>query len=534
MYQALYRKWRPRTFDDVVGQDSVVETLRRQIVLERLTHAYLFTGTRGTGKTTCAKIFARAVNCEKPENGNPCNKCPSCVGIENGSILDVVEMDAASNNGVSDMRALRDDAFYTPGAVKKRVYIIDEVHMLSKDAFNALLKIMEEPPEHLMFILATTELHKVPATVLSRCQRFSFRRLPPAVISERLEKIAAAESLNLSKEAAGLLARLADGSMRDGISLLDQCSSRADISAEHVLESIGLAGRTETENLLASTLKGDSASALSILDRLYCEGKDVESVLEELSTLQRDILITKIAPKGGWNLQSGGYDAETLREYASKLPAKRLMAALETVQAALADMNRGGNRKIAAELCLMRLCSAEASDVHADALIAPSAPASVIAAETRPSPAAEAPKAENPPPHGPQAQKGLSGMPDTEPERPAENKAANPAPSSSGGEWEAVLSTLRPRLHMTDYMFVGEAVHAEGRVDGETITVRVKNPLAASTINKTEIAAAIKSAAEDTLKRKVKLVITDAQSAPRPSADKLDSLSKFNDIITFK
>ena len=204
MYQALYRKWRPRTFDDVVGQDSVVETLKRQVVLGRLSHAYLFTGTRGTGKTTCAKIFSRAVNCESPVEGNPCNKCPSCIGIENGSILDVVEMDAASNNGINDVRALRDEAIYSPAAVRKRVYIIDEVHMLSKDAFNALLKIMEEPPEHLMFILATTELYKVPATVLSRCQRFTFKRLPPDRIAERLVHIASKEGLKLTEEAAEL------------------------------------------------------------------------------------------------------------------------------------------------------------------------------------------------------------------------------------------------------------------------------------------------------------------------------------------
>ena len=207
MYQALYRKWRPRTFDDVVGQAHITETLKRQVATGRLSHAYLFTGTRGTGKTTCAKILARAVNCEHPVDGNPCNQCPACLGIENGSILDVLELDAASNNGVDQVRALRDEAVYTPAAVKKRVYIVDEVHMLSTQAFNALLQILEEPPEHLMFILATTEIHKVPATIKSRCQQFSFKRIHADEIAARLRYVAGQEDLQLTDEGADLMAR---------------------------------------------------------------------------------------------------------------------------------------------------------------------------------------------------------------------------------------------------------------------------------------------------------------------------------------
>lgn len=210
MYQALYRKWRPRTFDDVVGQTHITDTLKRQVATGRLSHAYLFTGTRGTGKTTCAKILARAVNCEHPVDGNPCNACNSCRGIENGSILDVLELDAASNNGVDQVRALRDEAVYTPAAVRKRVYIVDEVHMLSTAAFNALLKILEEPPAHLMFILATTELHKVPATIKSRCQQFSFQRILPGDIAQRLLYVAEREGIALTSEGAALLSRLAD------------------------------------------------------------------------------------------------------------------------------------------------------------------------------------------------------------------------------------------------------------------------------------------------------------------------------------
>ena len=227
MYQALYRKYRPQTFDDVVGQQGVTQTLKNQLQTGRLSHAYLFTGTRGTGKTTCAKILAKAVNCENPQDGNPCNRCAACRSIDAGACMDVLEIDAASNNGVDSVRALRDDAVYTPAEVKKRVYIIDEVHMLSLSAFNALLKIIEEPPEHLLFILATTELHKVPATILSRCQRFAFRRIVPEDIVGRLNYIAYQESIELEPDAAAFLARLADGGLRDAVSLLDQCASAA-------------------------------------------------------------------------------------------------------------------------------------------------------------------------------------------------------------------------------------------------------------------------------------------------------------------
>ncbi len=222
MYQALYRKWRPQTFDEVIGQQQVTETLKNQVISGRLSHAYLFIGSRGTGKTTCARILAKAVNCENPVNGNPCGNCRSCRGIADGTVLDIVELDAASNNGVDNVRLLREEAVFSPTAVRKRVYIVDEVHMLSNAAFNALLKILEEPPEHLIFILATTELTKVPATILSRCQRYSFKRIPEDALQGRLEYVARQEGLELAEDAAALLPRWADGPLRDGLSLLDQ------------------------------------------------------------------------------------------------------------------------------------------------------------------------------------------------------------------------------------------------------------------------------------------------------------------------
>jgi DNA polymerase-3 subunit gamma/tau len=357
MYQALYRKWRPKTFSDVIGQSHITETLKRQVAEGRTSHAYLFTGTRGTGKTTCAKILAKAVNCEHPVDGDPCNQCPSCLGIENGTFLDVLELDAASNNGVDQVRALRDEAIYSPANVKKRVYIVDEVHMLSIPAFNALLKILEEPPEHLMFILATTELHKVPATILSRCQRYSFKRITPQDVSRRLSFVAQQESIDLRPDGAELLSRLADGALRDGLSLLDQCAAAGGvIDAQTVLDVLGLAGNLQTAQLMDCVLRRDAKAALLLLDQLYAGGKDVGAVLNELSTLTRDLLLRRTAPEGGAALLSGGFDAATLDRLEKDVPGSRLLYLATTLQQATADLYYSSNRRTDAELCLLRLC----------------------------------------------------------------------------------------------------------------------------------------------------------------------------------
>ena len=366
MYQALYRKWRPRTFDDVVGQSHITDTLKQQVAGDRLSHAYLFTGTRGTGKTTCAKILSRAVNCQAPVNGNPCNRCPACLGIENGSILDVLELDAASNNGVDQVRALRDEAVYTPAAVRKRVYIVDEVHMLSTPAFNALLKILEEPPAHLMFILATTELHKVPATIKSRCQQFSFKRILPGQIAQRLGYVAQQEGIDLTREGAALLARLADGGLRDALSLLDQCAGGGQrVDEQDILDTLGLAGNLETARLMGLIAGHDTAGALDALARLYGNGKDVGSVLEELSSLARDLLLRKTAPQGGAALLTGGYDEAAMRALGEQLTAPRLLQMLKVLQNALPDLARSANRRTDAELCLIRLSDERLDDSFA-------------------------------------------------------------------------------------------------------------------------------------------------------------------------
>ena len=362
MYQALYRKYRPKTFDDVVGQEHITETLKKQVETGRLSHAYLFIGTRGTGKTTCAKILAKAVNCEHPVNGNPCNQCAACRGIDDGSILDVVELDAASNNGVDNVRALRDEAVFSPASVRKRVYIVDEVHMLSNSAFNALLKILEEPPEHLMFILATTELHKVPATILSRCQRHSFKRIPVDTITARLNFVAQQEHLNLQPDAAALLARMADGGMRDALTLLDQCCGNECISTDTVISAIGLAGNLRTAQLLRSVAAGDTAGALEQFRELWQDGKDPSALLDELSMLQRDLLMQAVAPRGGRELLSGAYDPVTLDELSGAFSSAQLLANLQSIQQTLGAMASQPNPRIAAELCLIRLCRPELCD----------------------------------------------------------------------------------------------------------------------------------------------------------------------------
>ena len=362
MYQALYRKYRPRTFDDVVGQEHITETLKKQVETGRLSHAYLFIGTRGTGKTTCAKILAKAVNCEHPVNGNPCNRCAACRGIDDGSVLDVVELDAASNNGVDNVRALRDEAVFSPASVRKRVYIVDEVHMLSNSAFNALLKILEEPPEHLMFILATTELHKVPATILSRCQRHSFKRIPVDTITARLNYVAQQEHLDLQPDAAALLARMADGGMRDALTLLDQCCGNECISTDAVISAIGLAGNLRTAQLLRSVAAGDTAGALEQFRELWQDGKDPSALLDELSMLQRDLLMQAVAPRGGRELLSGAYDPVTLEELSGAFSSAQLLANLQSIQQTLGAMASQPNPRIAAELCLIRLCRPELCD----------------------------------------------------------------------------------------------------------------------------------------------------------------------------
>ena len=358
MYQALYRKYRPKTFDEVVGQKSVTDTLKAQLLTGHLSHAYLFTGTRGTGKTSCAKILAKAVNCLDPIDGSPCNRCAICKAIEAGACTDVQEIDAASNNGDDHVRALRDDAVYTPAEAKKRVYIIDEVHMLSMQAFNALLKTIEEPPEHLLFILATTELHKVPATILSRCQRFSFRRLLPEDIAGRIRYVAYQEQISIDDGAVQLLSHLADGALRDGMSLLDQCASAGGgtITAETVERCLGLAGTRKAAQLLEAVSRRDARAALEEFAALYAGGKDLAALLDEMACLARDILIVKTAPGGGLGMLSGVSETSQVLQLQNAFAEAELLRIIALLQQTAANFSKSQNPRVDCELCLLQLC----------------------------------------------------------------------------------------------------------------------------------------------------------------------------------
>ena len=356
MYRALYRKWRPQRFEDVVGQRGIVTALRNQIATGRVGHAYLFTGVRGTGKTTCAKIFAKAVNCLHPQNGDPCGECEICKGIDNGSILDVVEMDAASNTGVDDIRDLRDETAYTPSACQYKVYIIDEVHMLSTAAFNALLKTLEEPPAHVIFILATTEIQKVPATILSRCQRYDFTRIGPEDIAQRVEYIAGEEHLELTSDGAELIARLADGALRDALSILDTCAGvTAKIDADVVRRMAGVTDRSYLFRISDALEAQDGAAALAQLAQLRQQSVDVKRLTEELIAHYRALMLAALP--GGQALLSGvsPEEEEQYLEKGPQLGQREAIRAIRTLGTALEHMTRGSDQRIELELALFSL-----------------------------------------------------------------------------------------------------------------------------------------------------------------------------------
>ena len=579
MYQALYRKWRPKVFADVVGQEHITETLRRQVAQGRLSHAYLFTGTRGTGKTTCAKILAKAVNCEHPADGDPCGQCPACQGIDSGSLLDVLELDAASNNGVDQVRALRDEAIYSPAAVRYRVYIIDEVHMLSTAAFNALLKILEEPPAHLIFILATTELHKVPATILSRCQRFAFKRIQPADIAQRLLYVAGQENIDLKRDGAELLSRLADGALRDALSLLDQCAAAGGtVDSRRVLDVLGLAGNAQTARLLDCLLRRDVQAALLLLDELYAAGKDVGTLLSQLTALVRDLLIRMTAPQGGAALLSGGYDEAAMDSLSQGVSPTRLIFMATQLQAVSAALPMSANRRTDAELCLMRLCDESlCGDTAAlaarlarleDGLsggqpgpVRQSDPARRTGAarqskpsrqevpaaprQSRPQPAAPPPwddpapipdgppPTEAPPPPGDWDAPPPPGDDDAPPpaeaeERPAARtapaQAAASAAPASGGLWQALVEQYKNQLTPMYRIMLDDAW---GDMEGDALVVRCGDELTQETLDCPAVAEVLRSVTGAHLGREVAVRFTLGKGETPPAGqapDKLDAL----------
>lgn len=570
MYQALYRKWRPQTFDEVVGQEHITETLKNQVKSGHLSHAYIFIGTRGTGKTTCARILAKAVNCEHPVNGNPCGVCPACRGIAEGSVMDVVELDAASNNGVDNVRALREEAVFSPAAVKKRVYIIDEVHMLSTSAFNALLKILEEPPEHLMFILATTELQKVPATILSRCQRHSFRRIDAQKIAAYLERIAQSEHFELSHDAAELIARLAEGGVRDALSLLDQCSAYDKIDVEAVYTAMGLAGNRRISGMLDRIIRHDAPGAITDFNSLWMDGKDPATFLKELSSLMRDVLIEHVSPKNAMALVTGGYDAATLSNFAGRMTKEELICAMETVQRYSAQMREVKNPKTVVELCLISLCDntlgesiaelrARVSRLEANVGRAPQP-----APEYRPAPQSDTPAPayesapapqdyERPPLPDIEPDYERPPLPDIEPEyvpipepideppaRPAParaeaaERAATPgytaapeysaAPTRSDAEfWRAVCDKASPKLAPDLRVTISSEDKVRGRLEGNILHLECIPGFLYGRLNKTEVLDTIGRAAGTVAGREVRVLLSELKpdEAKKRSVDEL-------------
>ena len=415
MYQVLYRKWRPKTFSDVSGQPHVTAALKNELTTGRLAHAYLFTGSRGTGKTSCAKILAKAVNCPNAVNGDPCNECDVCRGIDNGSLVDVAEIDAASNNGVDNIRDLREEVNFTPSVAKYRVYIIDEVHMLSTGAFNALLKTLEEPPEHVVFILATTEVHKLPATILSRCQRFDFSRISPADIADRIRYIAAEEQFSITDDAALFVARLADGAMRDALSLIDQClSCSRQITADTVAEAAGMVGREYLRRFSDAFFAKNAGAALTMVDELYRSSRDMERICVEMIDYFRNLMILRSVKKPGDLIVASDAERQAMAEDAARYELTTILYILHEIQATLERMKNGATRRVEMEMTVLRICSPELensteallcriqaleSAVRSGAVAAPSAPpAPAVSAPAEPAPAPQAepaaPKAE--------------------------------------------------------------------------------------------------------------------------------------------
>lgn len=469
-YQALYRKYRPQTFSEVVGQEHITETLKNELAAGKTVHAYLFTGTRGTGKTSCAKILAKAVNCLNPQDGDPCLSCESCLSVANGENTDIVEIDAASNNSVDSIRELRDQVSFAPSSSKYRVYIIDEVHMLTVSAFNALLKTLEEPPAHVVFILATTEVHKLPATILSRCQRFDFRRIEADRICERIQYIADKEGLTVTDGAASLIAAAADGGMRDALSILDLCASGSKNIDEETVESVcGMAGGDYLIKLADYIKSRDAEGALMLIDRLYGNSVDMQRLLAELTSHYRDLMIIKTVKGENKPIVCSAAKLKALEEQAADYDIKDIMRTLSSLQAANAGM-QSGNRRCEMEMTVIRLCTPSlsydlASLEHRIAALE-NGTARVVAPSVPPK-AAPVPEKPISPPENEDANPEDGEIP--LPEYPAdEPQTSAPKPAPDGGitpvdNWDEVLRILKTSCPLIAGVLKGSAAYIKGQ-----------------------------------------------------------------------
>lgn len=542
MYQVLYRKWRPQVFADVFGQDHITRTLKNQAAAGRLAHAYIFSGTRGTGKTTCARILAKAANCLNLNDGDPCNACEACKSINEGAAIDIIEIDGATYNGVDDIRDLRDEAVYSPSELKKRVYIIDEVHMLTLNAFNAFLKILEEPPGHVMFILATTEPNKVPATILSRCQRFDFGRIDRGLIAKELLKISAAEGFNLDERGATLIAEISDGSMRNALSLLEQAAATGAqaLTSDAVSQALGLLSAVPLLSLARDIAAGSTSAALSLFSQKYECGIDPSAFINQLVCLFRDLLICKTGVPCDY--LGSGYTAKDLSALVGLFPYDRLIYSINTLRECARNMSKSPTKRIDAELCLVLLCkpavsgtdSALASRVaELERKLAAGVP--VIEKQTPPPPAADKPKpVEKPtPPEKPKPPEKPT-PPAERPTPPAEKPSEDsPRPFDRRDE---LISLLRERM---DYCDLSQVKLCEMTLDGSTLYLCSNSPTTLKIVGGREVLNALSAAASELCGKAMRAVAGPPPSAPAPAQDDainglLHFAEKNPDIATIK
>ena len=560
MYQVLYRKYRPRVFADVYGQDHVTSTLKNEIKEGRISHAYLFTGSRGTGKTTCAKILAKAVNCPNAVDGEPCNACEICKGLDSGTIYDVVEIDAASNNGVDNIRDLREEVNYTPTRGKYRVYIIDEVHMLSTGAFNALLKTLEEPPAHVIFILATTEVHKLPATILSRCQRFDFKRIQPETMAVRLQQVAGLEGMELAPDAATLIARIADGALRDGLSILDQCAGRSkQITAQLVSEVAGLAGREALYRLSDAVLARDSSAAVEELAQLHENSYDMERLCVEMINHFRNFMMVKTVKKSRELIICTDDEYKHIEENAGQFTLAQILRGLDLFQSTLVKIKGGATPRIEMEMAFIRLCepkletdqdainqrlSALERAVQNGVPAAPVNPAQSPAPAARPAPAqptvpptpqptpaaaAPAPEPEPVAPAEPTPTPMAEPAPvQPEPPVPLEPAAAAPSPAPAADSEQKLFmqwADLMEILHRTDIALFGVLSGSQGYTRGEFFLIDSPNPTIKEFIKISTHAKAIRAALHELTGHNYKLGLFKKKSTEQaPRRDPLEDL----------
>lgn len=522
MYQVLYRKYRPSVFADVYGQDHITSTLKNEIKNGRVSHAYLFTGSRGTGKTTCSKILAKAVNCEHNHDGEPCNECEVCKGIDSGAIFDVVEIDAASNNGVDNIRELRDDTNYAPSRGKYRVYIIDEVHMLSTGAFNALLKTLEEPPAHVIFILATTEVHKLPATILSRCQRFDFKRIQPETMAVRLKEVASLEGMEIADDAAVLIARIADGALRDGLSILDQCAGRSkNITAQLVSEVAGLAGKEAMYQLSDCIINRDTNTAMSIISDLYQNSFDMERLCVEMINHFRNFLVSKTVKKSRELIICTDDEYNSIMQASKAYTIEGIIRALDLFQETLVTIKGGAGARIEVEMAFVKLCDPKLDEDMSSVLDRLSkvenavrngvqvSSAPVVSTPPQASAVEESKKEIEQAPTPAQPVQPISQpVEDKEPEAPAPVTPPAPqAPPENSNETAEFMQwgEFMDRLHSTDIPLFGVLSGSKAYTRGEYFLIDSPNPTIADFFKIPTHAKSIKMALYEVTGKKFKL-----------------------------